>query len=637
METRSQRALLQNLPEFPEEEIFIELTDDESDTDKDYRENYPLDYNHKGTALGYEEEGSLPSCMSELPQRENKEILYTGWDSDEDIEPIPADSLPRWTQDAPRTRPPSRREPAPTPLDPPQLGNLMDIMATLPSAQKLDLTLDEIISHLETPGVRPLTKKMDDTLQSYSLCPQSKALLIRLKDGRHRFVVPEKLQIPLMELFHVSPTLGAHAGARAMTMHILRYFSWKEMTKQVESYCSNCATCIAARSQHNRIPGFMTLPSLPLGPFYKVHADTIRALPTSRGYKHVLVVMCSFSKYIFTHPLRTMHPRGTMEGLTHLFTRFGQPTLFVADNGGEFHNKEVATFLDLWGVSYNFSAPYNPQANGQAEAGVKIVSTRLRLTLLGLTQFNEKKYPPQSWSALLPLVTMSYNRCPNEMTGFSPHELIFGRSPPLPIPLTIKEKEDLLALNWKSVEPKDYLLQIQEAFKEAYELVTEKTVKRRAAMKLQFDKNRPPLRLECGESVFVKYPFSKKLKKLDPRCFGPFKVTHITRHPETDDIVSVECEVPSRSTGEITLKRFPRCRVKPIRMSLPVTDWENVSGTTRMTRTGNENDSESRSYDSDNSSRSYRHVEDNDLDLEESYCTNPVEEMVMTVVCSFEH
>ena len=190
--------------------------------------------------------------------------------------------------------------------------------------------------------------------------------------------------------------------------------------------------------------GFLTLPELPNAPFMKVHAATLCALPSAQGYRNVLVVMDAFTKYIFTHPLKSSHPKRVVTALSHIFTNFGQPALFVADNGSEFHNWEVVHFLKLWGVQWKFTAPYNPQANGQAEAGVKINTSKLRVTLTDFVQKCPDLQPAKlhsQWPVLLPYVTFAYNCCPIEALDFSPYEMMFGRSPRLPIPIPIDESQ----------------------------------------------------------------------------------------------------------------------------------------------------------------------------------------------------
>ena len=283
--------------------------------------------------------------------------------------------------------------------------------------------------------------------------------------------------------------------------------------------------------------------------------------------------MDAFTKYLFTYPLKSSHPRCIIAALTHVFTNFGQPAVFIADNGCEFHNWEVVNFLKLWGVQWKFTAPYNPQANGQAEAGVKIVTNKLRLTLTEFMQRCQTANPAKlrsQWPAILPYVTFAYNSCPIEALEFSPYEMVFGRSPILPIPVKIDEG---LINSPTRVEAAKYLQQLQLALKNTHDFVIERTVQRRQRMTDAFNAQRSPLLLKVGDHVYITHPYSRKPPKLEPRARGPYQVTTVSHHPVTKEIVSVEVDVTPPGQSEKKLKRFPRRRLRPIRSRLPTIDW----------------------------------------------------------------
>ena len=391
----------------------------------------------------------------------------------------------------------------------------------------------------------------------------------------NRMVVPASLQIPLTEIFHKSPTLGSHAKQKVTSMHLQRYFYWKGMTTEVKSYCKNCEACLAGKNKTGKVPGFITQPRWPEGPFMRMHADTIRSLPTVDGYRHVLVVVDTYTKYVFTHPLRSGYPRCVVDGFTAIFTRFGQPSVLVMDNGGEFRNREIALFLGMWGVTWKFSSPYNPQANGQAEAAVKIISNRLRLTLLGASEPSNSfrgRSSVTKWTTILPYVTMSYNCSPNEATGFSPYELLFGRVPCLPS----GSAEQLEEHEVTNEDYSDHLARLRVALREAHDLVDQTTATRRQLMKEIFDRRRSPLKIQAGDFVYLTRPFSDKLKKFAPRASGPFKVEGVSYHPETSEVVAVTVNITQPGEIEPTLKVYPRRRIRKLTARLPTVDWRGL-------------------------------------------------------------
>ena len=56
---------------------------------------------------------------------------------------------------------------------------------------------------------------------------------------------------------------------------------------------------------------------------------------------------------------------------------FGKCKIFQTDNGTEFKNAELKTFLENEGIKHVFSRPYHPQSNGAVEAVHKSVKKYL--------------------------------------------------------------------------------------------------------------------------------------------------------------------------------------------------------------------------------------------------------------------
>ena len=195
------------------------------------------------------------------------------------------------------------------------------------------------------------------------------------------------------------------------------------------------------------------------------------------------------------------------------------------------------------GGAMEINAPYNPQANDQDEAGVKIVTNKLRLTLEDFVQrcpgMNPRKLRRQ-WPAILPYVTYARNRCLIGALEFSPYEMLFGRSPRLPS--TVPSDEDQIN-SLARAEAAQYLKQLQIALTNVHKLIKDKTVKRRKRMTDVYNNKRSPLIWKEGDHVYIAHPYSQKPKKLKPRTRGPYKVKEVTLHPKTNDVVSVSVDI----------------------------------------------------------------------------------------------
>jgi len=151
---------------------------------------------------------------------------------------------------------------------------------------------------------------------------------------------------------------------------------------------------------------------------------------------------------------------------------------------------------------------------------------------------------------------------------------MFGRSPILPITIPA---EEIIQQQWTKRECYDHLAAVQQALADAYEIAKARMDNKRRHMKAMFDRLRSSLQVTEGDYVYIAEPFSKKLRKLEPRAKGPYPITHVSHHPDTGDIVAVEVEVTSGETGELIKKYFPRRRLRPIRFRLPRMDWRDLS------------------------------------------------------------
>lgn len=507
-------------------------------------------------------EGDDDVEMAETPESEP---------SEDEAASIPDSSgPPRWTMGTHLNPARKTQGPAVLKLSPPNVKELLTILTLLPGQQREDPVLGPLFNAL-TNGDAALTAAQRRALSKYSLSPETKCLVQKGKYGEDRIVVPTCARIPLLTLFHQSLVFGGHSGCRATTTHILRYFVWEGLYADVENYCRNCSVCKEARANHGKALGMLTMPPIPSGPFARVHLDSIYGLPRGvDGRRYILVVMCSFSKYIFAEAVTRLTARSIIIALTSIFTRFGQPGLVVSDNGSEFKSEELSDFLTQWGVQWMFSSPHNPQANGQAEAGVKIVSRRLRSMVHGYIKQSTRKTTQGLWPRILPYAEMTYNHTPNDITGFSPYELVFGKTPPLPI--RIPDMPDELT----KASANDHVNFLRMNLEEFNTLASSNLVARQEAMEKQYNRFRSALMVKPGDWVYVTHPYDHQIKKLDPRAYGPFKVTRAPTNA-AGHVMWVECLCKEGAETEEKPKIFPRRRIRPVDATLPGVEWEQLN------------------------------------------------------------
>lgn len=134
-----------------------------------------------------------------------------------------------------------------------------------------------------------------------------------------------------------------------------------------------------------------------------------------------------------------------------IFTQYGIPAILFSDQGKEFDNKQVKYLTAIWNINDQFVVAHNPQANGQAEAAVKIISQKLLSNLHHIADTHrDKVYLSTLWNEILPYIinskqiVYSYNTIPNKQTGYMPYQLLFGRAPHSKLNKDLQEHQDIL-------------------------------------------------------------------------------------------------------------------------------------------------------------------------------------------------
>ena len=120
------------------------------------------------------------------------------------------------------------------------------------------------------------------------------------------------------------------------------------------------------------------------------------------------------------------------------------------------------------------TSPYHPQSNGQCE--------RFNATLLSVlgTLSPEGKV---TWTDKVGTLVHAYNSTKSAITGFSPHYLMFGREPKLPLDVTL----GLPNPDMEGVIHEKYVKQLQSRLNWSYGVAQSRNVKKAARQKKYYD------------------------------------------------------------------------------------------------------------------------------------------------------
>jgi transposase InsO family protein len=86
-----------------------------------------------------------------------------------------------------------------------------------------------------------------------------------------------------------------------------------------------------------------------------------------RGFKHLLVAIDKFSKWIEVRLLTSIGSEQAVAFFTNIIHCFGVPNSIITDNGTQFTGKKFLDFCEDHHIHVDWAAVAHPMTNGQAE------------------------------------------------------------------------------------------------------------------------------------------------------------------------------------------------------------------------------------------------------------------------------
>ena len=108
------------------------------------------------------------------------------------------------------------------------------------------------------------------------------------------------------------------------------------------------------------------------------------------------------------------------ECLLQHFGRYGLPFSVRSDNGPQFVNETIKSFLDRLGVDHDLTTPYSHEENGIVERSNEEILRHLSAILY------DRSMATSEWVKFIPFVQRIINASKHSATGVSPAELLFG-------------------------------------------------------------------------------------------------------------------------------------------------------------------------------------------------------------------
>ena len=135
-----------------------------------------------------------------------------------------------------------------------------------------------------------------------------------------------------------------------------------------------------------------------------------------------------------------------------------------------------------------------------------------------------RKLDQKKWRSLLPELVFALNCSKSSAIKSVPYEVVFGRTPCLPIDVTFGTHEGDQVTD--VVSPQDYLEELQFSLSDVFDQVAEKLKLSKLKMQKQYNRNLRVFDYKKGQKVWLKVKHYKtgENRKLTPRRRGPWTV-----------------------------------------------------------------------------------------------------------------
>ena len=341
-----------------------------------------------------------------------------------------------------------------------------------------------------------------------------------------QLVLPHSLRESVLEVAHDS-ILGGHLATKKTYDRVTSNFFWPGAYDDVSRYCQSCDIC--QRTIPKGRCGKTPLVAMPIigEPFARVAIDLVGPLPMSgRKHRWILTLVDCATRYPEAIPMKGIDTIECAEELANIFSRIGIPQEILSDRGSQFVSDLMREISRLLSVRQLQTTPYHAQCNGLVE--------RWNGTLRRMIQKMAAE-KPSDWDRYIPALLFSYREVAQASLGFSPFELVYGRSVrgPMSVLRDIWADEDI---NEQTKTTYQYVLELRERLESTCKLAHDELRKAQGNQHKWFNKKAKAKHLKEGDQVLLLLP--TKLNKLEMQWQGPFDIIKKVR--ENDYVINLD-------------------------------------------------------------------------------------------------
>jgi transposase InsO family protein len=320
--------------------------------------------------------------------------------------------------------------------------------------------------------------------------------------------VPLKCRKELLQALHDHPT-AAHIGQSKMLSLLQQRYYWPSYVADVAEWVSTCPLCQRYKSTRDMNSGLLH-PKARVGPMHTLCIDFVEGFTPYQGYTCILTVVDDFTRWVWFIPCRSQTAEDAAKAIyKHVIMNHACVRRILSDRGSAFESDMFQHLLKRLGIKKVRTTSYHPQTNANAERLHRHYPKALAMLSKTL----------KDWPKYVDEVAFAYRTTPISGIGYSPFELLYGKSPILPVDYLSSCEQDL------QVDRQKYQLDFPQRMKAMWDLVTETNQKNAAQQKKQHDKDKVEVVFLPGSRVLLYRPSAVKgPRKLETDWHGPFLV-----------------------------------------------------------------------------------------------------------------
>ena len=274
-------------------------------------------------------------------------------------------------------------------------------------------------------------------------------------EGVLAFVIPVAQHRMVLNGVHRD---AGHQGQQRTLALAQERFWWPMMAEDCRVIVRGCPRCQAFEGEVPRVP---LCPIRAYALLELVHLDYTSIESTMElnkipMVKNVLVMTDHFTRYALAVVTKDQMAKTVAKVFyKHFIAVFGAPTKLLSDRGANFTSALVDELCSAFGIQKCRTTAYHAQCNRQVEC---FHQTLFRM--IGKLSHDKKA----QWEQHLPELLQAYNSTWLAVTGYSPHYLMFGRCPCLPVDYYFP----MVSAYERSRHVPACVTEVQRCFKEAY-------------------------------------------------------------------------------------------------------------------------------------------------------------------------